>query len=98
MRIACSHEIAREFREFERASTTLLSAYVQPVIDRYLDRFEARLGENGFAGHFSVMQSNGGRLPAAAMRSNAITALFSGPAAGVVGRDPAGRTIAAAAI
>lgn len=84
-RITCSHEIAREFREFERASTTLLSAYVQPVIDRYLDRFEARLGESGFAGHFSVMQSNGGRLPAAAMRSNAITALFSGPAAGVVG-------------
>ena len=50
LRIACSHEIAREFREFERASTTLLSAYVQPVIDRYLDRFEARLGEDGFAG------------------------------------------------
>ena len=63
----------------------MLSAYVQPVIDRYLDRFEATLAEAGFRGHFSVMQSNGGRLPAAAMRSNAITALFSGPAAGVVG-------------
>jgi N-methylhydantoinase A len=85
LRIACSHEIAREFREFERASTTLLSAYVQPVIDRYLDRFETQLHGGGFAGHFSVMQSNGGRLPAAAMRSNAITALFSGPAAGVIG-------------
>jgi N-methylhydantoinase A len=85
VRIACSHEIAREFREFERASTTLLSAYVQPVIDRYLDRFEATLAEAGFRGHFSVMQSNGGRLPAVAMRSNAITALFSGPAAGVIG-------------
>ena len=85
LRIACSHEIASEFREFERASTTLLSAYVQPVIDRYLDRFEATLAEAGFRGHFSVMQSNGGRLPAVAMRSNAITALFSGPAAGVVG-------------
>jgi N-methylhydantoinase A len=85
MRIACSHEVAREFREFERASTTVLSAYVQPVIDRYLDRFEATLGEAGFRGRFSVMQSNGGRLPAAAMRSNSITALFSGPAAGVVG-------------
>jgi N-methylhydantoinase A len=85
LRIACSHEIAREFREFERASTTLLSAYVQPVIDRYLSRFETQLGGGGFAGHFSVMQSNGGRLPAAAMRTNAITALFSGPAAGVIG-------------
>jgi N-methylhydantoinase A len=85
LRIACSHEIAREFREFERASTTLLSAYVQPVIDRYLSRFETQLSSGGFAGHFSVMQSNGGRLPAAAMRNNAITALFSGPAAGVIG-------------
>jgi N-methylhydantoinase A len=85
LRIACSHRVAREFREFERASTTVLSAYVQPVIDRYLDRFEATLKEAGFRGHFSVMQSNGGRLPAVAMRRTAITALFSGPAAGVVG-------------
>jgi len=85
LRVACSHLVAREFREFERASTTVLSAYVQPVIDRYLDRFEATLAEAGFRGRFSVMQSNGGRLPAASMRVNAITALFSGPAAGVVG-------------
>jgi N-methylhydantoinase A len=85
LRVACSHRIAREFREYERASTTVLSAYVQPVIDRYLDRFESTLAQAGFTGRFSVMQSNGGRLPAAAMRSNAITALFSGPAAGVVG-------------
>jgi N-methylhydantoinase A len=85
LRIACSHEITREFREFERASTTVLSAYVQPVIDGYLDRFETSLAGAGFHGHFSVMQSNGGRLPAVAMRRNSITALFSGPAAGVVG-------------
>ena len=85
LRVACSHEITREFREFERASTTVLSAYVQPVIDGYLDRFEATLAKAGFQGHFSVMQSNGGRLPAVAMRRNSITALFSGPAAGVVG-------------
>src|SRR5690348_1579769 len=85
LRIACSHEIAREFREFERASTTLLSAYVQPVIDRYLNRFEGKLAEAGFKGRFTVMQSNGGRLPAEAMRQSAITALYSGPAAGVVG-------------
>jgi N-methylhydantoinase A len=85
VRIACSHEVAREFREYERASTTVLSAYVQPVIDGYLSRFEAALAKAKFGGDFSVMQSNGGRLPAAAMRRNSITALFSGPAAGVVG-------------
>jgi N-methylhydantoinase A len=84
-RIALSHVVAPEFLEFERASTTVLSAYVQPVIDGYLDRFVHKLAGAGFAGRFSIMQSNGGRLPAAAMRRSAITALFSGPAAGVVG-------------
>src|SRR6478609_5646396 len=83
--VTCSHQVAREFREFERASTTLLSAYVQPVIDGYLHSIENRLAEAGFKGRFTVMQSNGGRLPAEAMRTSAITALYSGPAAGVVG-------------
>ena len=83
--VTCSHQVAREFREFERASTTLLSAYVQPVIDGYLHRFEGKLADAGFTGRFTVMQSNGGRLPAEAMRQSAITALYSGPAAGVVG-------------
>ena len=85
LRVACSHEVAREFREFERAITTVLSAYVQPVVDGYLSRFEETLAGARFGGDFSVMQSNGGRLPAVAMRRNSITALFSGPAAGVVG-------------
>jgi N-methylhydantoinase A len=85
VRVACSHEVAREFREYERATTTVLSAYVQPVIDGYLSRFEETLAKAKFDGDFSVMQSNGGRLPAIAMRRNSITALFSGPAAGVVG-------------
>jgi N-methylhydantoinase A len=83
--VAVSSEITREFREFERASTTTLSAYVQPVIDRYLSAFETRLADGGFAGRFSVMQSNGGRLPASGMRRRAISALLSGPAAGVTG-------------
>ncbi|MCP5260120.1 MAG: hydantoinase/oxoprolinase family protein [Rhodoferax sp.] len=85
LHVSCSSEVSREFREYERASTTALSAYVQPVIERYLARFEERLQRGGFAGRFSIMQSNGGRLPAAAIRRNAITALFSGPAGGVTG-------------
>ncbi len=85
MHVTLSSEITREFREFERASTTTLSAYVQPVIDRYIARFSEKLQSNGFAGRFSVMQSNGGRLPAQAMKANAVNALLSGPAAGVMG-------------
>ncbi len=85
MQVACSSTVTREFREYERASTTTVSAYVQPVINRYLEKFEDRLTGSGFTGRFSVMQSNGGRLPAEGMRRNAITALLSGPAAGVMG-------------
>lgn len=83
--VTCSTDVCREFREYERTSTTTLSAYVQPVIQRYLDRFVAELDRRGFAGTFSIMQSNGGRMPARAMGQNAIAALFSGPAGGVVG-------------
>jgi N-methylhydantoinase A len=85
LNVTISSDITREFREFERASTTTLSAYVQPVIDRYIQRFRQKLAAEGFGGRFSVMQSNGGRLPAEAMRANAINALLSGPAAGVIG-------------
>lgn len=83
--IACSSDVAREFREYERASTTALAAFVQPVIDRYLARMERELEARKFGGRLTVMQSNGGRLPAEAMRRNAVTALLSGPAAGVIG-------------
>ncbi len=83
--VTASHEVSEEFREYERASTTALAAYVQPVLDAYLSRMETRLAEGGFTGDFSVMQSNGGRVPAAAMRRNAASALLSGPAAGVMG-------------
>ena len=78
-------DVTREFREYERASTTTLAAYVQPVMAGYVGRFSRALKERGFAGHFSIMQSNGGRMPAGTVARNAISALFSGPAAGVVG-------------
>ena len=85
MPITCSSDVAREFREYERASTTALAAYVQPVVAGYISRFSEELARRGFQGKFSIMQSNGGRMPSAAITKNAITALFSGPAAGVVG-------------
>ena len=83
--LTCSSETAPEFREYERASTTVIAAHVQPVISEYLERFERHLASRGFSGTFSLMQSNGGRLPSTGMRRNPVTALFSGPAAGVMG-------------
>lgn len=83
--VTCSVDVSRQFREFERASTTAMSAYVQPVLDAYLGRIETRLALGGFTGTLAVMQSNGGSAPVAEMRRSAITALLSGPAAGVSG-------------
>jgi N-methylhydantoinase A len=83
--ITLSSDVSPEFREYERASTTALAAYVQPVIAGYLNRLTNKLSDGGFNGRFSIMQSNGGRMPASSMAQNAIAALFSGPAAGVVG-------------
>lgn len=89
----CSHEVSREFREYERASTTALAGFVQPVIKGYLDRFAASLAEDGFEGGLSFMQSNGGRMPATSVGEQPITALLSGPAAGVVGAVKAAETL-----
>jgi N-methylhydantoinase A len=83
--VTCSINVSKEFREYERASTTTLAAYVMPVLDAYLGRIEKKLAAGGFAGDFSMMQSNGGRVPAAEIRLNGASALLSGPAAGVTG-------------
>ena len=58
--VVSSHRIAREWREYERTSTTVLSAYVQPTAERYLRRLSSGLASEGFAGSPYVMQSNGG--------------------------------------
>ena len=81
--VTLSHEIAPEYREYERASTTIMSSYVRPVIDRYLARLETSLATAGFGGELHIMQSNGGTLPAQLIRRHAVRTLLSGPAGGV---------------
>ncbi|BBK42234.1 hydantoinase [Allostella vacuolata] len=85
LRVTCSHRVTGEFREYERATATTMSAFVQPVVDGYLGRIEDGLARAGFTGRCTMMQSNGGRVPFRAIRDNPITALLSGPAAGVTG-------------
>ena len=71
--VVASHQITREWREYERTSTTVLSAYVHPMAERYLDRLRAALGERGCARPVYIMQSNCGvdygRAPPAPTRS-----------------------------
>jgi N-methylhydantoinase A len=82
--VVASHETLPEFREYERTSTTVVDAYVTPVLEEYLDRLRERATARGVAAP-RVMQSNGGIADADALREHAVTTVLSGPAAGVVG-------------
>ncbi len=84
--VSASHEILAEFREYERTSTTVVNAYVSPLMDRYL----ARLQEAA-PGPLRVMQSNGGSISAATARAEPVRTILSGPAGGAVGALEAGR-------
>lgn len=78
--VCASHQVCPEFREFERGSTTLLNAYVGPLMNRYLQALE-----EGSPYPISIMQSNGGLLSAEQARRHAVRTVLSGPAGGVVG-------------
>lgn len=78
-----SHEVSPEFREFERAMTTSVNAFVGPVVSEYIGDLEESISQGGYAGILQVMQSNGGVMPASAAGKNAVRMLLSGPAAGV---------------
>ena len=81
--VVASSEILPEIREFERASTTALNGYLQPIIGRYLRDLEERLREGGFGGDMLIMQSNGGVMSVETARRLPIRTALSGPAAGV---------------
>lgn len=83
--ISLSHQVACEWREYERTSTTVLNAYVAPIIEHYLARLEAKGSEAGLHAHLHIMQSNGGIMTAAAARQHPIQSLFSGPVGGTMG-------------
>src|SRR5512145_1249829 len=82
--VSLSHEILREFREYERTSTTVLNSYVGPLVRRYLISLEKMLAAAGFAGTFRVMQSNGGVMAAETAKKMPVTMMESGPVAGVI--------------
>jgi N-methylhydantoinase A len=89
-RVVASHELSPELREYERASTTAIDAYLGPLVSRYLEA----LGDAGAAAGLPeplVMRSSGGLATLAEAASHPAVALVSGPAAGVVGAARAAR-------
>ncbi len=80
--VVLSHEIANEFREFERASTAVTAGFLRPSVDSYLRRLESAATPD-IASELLIMRSNGGVAPVATAAANPTTILLSGPAGGV---------------
>lgn len=82
--ISLSSRICPEIREYERSSTTVMNAYLTPVMSTYLDSLQRRLQEMMGAVRLSVIQANGGSTSVASARRRSVTTVNSGPAGGVV--------------
>jgi N-methylhydantoinase A len=83
--VTLSHEITKEWREYERTNTTVLNAYVQPIAVHYLNALEKDLSEMGMRPVGHIMQSNGGIATFEMARRAPIRTCESGPVAGVIG-------------
>ena len=91
--VALSSDVWPEYREFERASTTVASAYVGPMVADYVQRLHREIRRAGITGSFQIMQSNGGVMSAAVAAQKAICSVESGPAAGVIAAAHLGRLL-----
>ncbi len=91
--IAASHEVLPVFREFERASTTTVEAYLRPKVSAYLGRLERDVRARGI-GMLRVMTSSGGTLSPGAAAGRAASLALSGPAGGVIGARLVGAAVA----
>lgn len=83
--VTCSHEVAPQFREFERFTTTAMNAFIGPLVRNYVERLAGGLSREGFGGEFHIMRSNGGVAPARSIGELPVQTLMSGLAAGVLG-------------
>ena len=79
--VSVSHRILPEYREFERTVTTVVNAYVSPLMDRYLSHLGREMGKDALR----IMQSNGGSIAAETAKRESVRTILSGPAGGVVG-------------
>jgi N-methylhydantoinase A/oxoprolinase/acetone carboxylase beta subunit/N-methylhydantoinase B/oxoprolinase/acetone carboxylase alpha subunit len=82
--VSTSHRSAPVWREHERTTTTVVDAYLTPVVRRVAGELESGLATRGFDGHASIMKSNGGRMLAAAAGTQAVQTVLSGLAGGIV--------------
>lgn len=91
--VTVSSELVPQIQEYERTSTTVVNAYIRPVIERYARRLDDRLKTIGITVPLNIMQSNGGVLPGDLAARRPIFIIESGPAAGVVGAQRLGERL-----
>ena len=91
--ISLSSDVAPEFREYFRASTTVINATIRPVVARYLNSISERVRASGVDGELLVMQSNGGVLTFDAAMDRPVFMVESGPAAGVIAASNLGNSL-----
>jgi N-methylhydantoinase A len=89
--LSVSSEVLPEIKEYERTSTTVINAYVMPVVARYLQRLRGGLDRAGVPARLSLMQSNGGLMAAEAAAARPMHIIESGPAGGVIGAQALAR-------
>ena len=91
--VSLSSDVAPEFREYFRASTTIINAGIRPIVSRYLQRIESQLREAGLVAELLIMQSNGGVFTFSAAADKPVFMVESGPAAGVIATRFLGDTL-----
>jgi N-methylhydantoinase A len=82
--ISLSHDILREYREFERTSTTVVNAYIGPKVGGYVSALKSSLGGIGFRGDLSIMRSNGGVMTPEVAQERPVAMMESGPVGGII--------------
>jgi len=91
--VSLSHEILREYREFERMSTTVVNAYLGPKVGGYVQSLKAGLGTVGFRGILSIMRSNGGVMTPDIATQRPAAMMESGPVGGIIASARLGRSL-----
>ena len=81
--VSPSHEVVPEYREFERLTTTVLNAFIGPLLDRYLGVLESALRRGNEEARLYIMASSGGVMPLTRARRTPVQTVLSGPAGGV---------------
>src|SRR5689334_8480822 len=91
--LSLSHEILREYREFERMSTTVVNAYIGPKVGGYVKNLKSSLGGIGFDGNLSIMRSNGGVMTPEVATERPVAMMESGPVGGIIASAQVGAAL-----